>query len=185
MGRIDLRLIILAGFLLTAYSLWQMTGFSPLMGTQLVLVSGIIQGFGLGFLFVPLTTVAFATLAPQLRTEGAAIFSLMRNVGSSVGISIIQAMLTENTQILHASLANHVTAYNRLAHPPFLTHGLDIATKAGLAALNVEVTNQAAMIAYIDDYKLMMIIAIAAIPLILILRKAGRPSVETAAHAID
>jgi MFS transporter, DHA2 family, multidrug resistance protein len=183
-GKVDIRLIIFVGFVLTAFSLWQMTGFSPQMGMQLVLVSGIVQGFGLGFLFVPLTTVAFATLAPRLRTEGAAIFSLMRNVGSSVGISIIQALLTENTQILHAALADHVTPYNRLAHPPFLQHGLDIATKAGLAALNVQITNQASMIAYIDDYKLMMVIAILAMPLILILRKAGRPDAGPAV-AID
>jgi MFS transporter, DHA2 family, multidrug resistance protein len=169
-GRVDVRLIILVGFGLTAFSLWQMTGFTLMMGETPFLVSGVIQGFGLGFLFVPLTTIAFGTLAPALRTEGAAIFSLLRNVGSSVGISIIQALLTENTQIAHASLAAHVTPYNPLMHSPLMPQGADHATHGALAALNGQITAQASMIAYLDDYWLMMILALAAIPLLLVFR---------------
>jgi DHA2 family multidrug resistance protein len=184
-GRVDVRLVIFLGFALTAFSLWQMTAFSAEMGMAPIIISGIIQGFGLGFIFVPLTTVAFATLGPQLRTEGAAIFSLLRNVGSSVGISIIQSLLTENTQIMHASIAQHVTIYNKLAPAPIFQHGFDLTSRAGLAALNLEITNQAAMIAYIDDYKLMMIIALLAMPLILILRKAQRPRGPSETVAID
>ncbi|HLI12902.1 MAG TPA: DHA2 family efflux MFS transporter permease subunit [Alphaproteobacteria bacterium] len=184
-GRVDIRLIIGFGFGLTAFSLWQMTGFSLQMDMMPVIVSGITQGFGLGFVFVPLSTVAFATLPPKLRTEGTAIFSLVRNIGSSIGISIVQALLTENTQVVHASLATHVTPFNPLVHPPYLAAG-SLGTSAGLAALNAQVTTQAAMIAYIDDFKLMMILALIAMPLLLLLRKGRRSGGRGAASmALD
>jgi MFS transporter, DHA2 family, multidrug resistance protein len=171
-GKMDIRLIILFGLALTAISLWQMTHFSLLMGMGPVIVSGFIQGVGMGFVFVPLSTVSFSTLGRHMRTEGTAIFSLMRNIGSSIGISVVEALLISNTQIMHSSLAQHIRPDNPLAQPPYLHAPLWSAAPAQLAAINAELTRQASMIAYIDDFKLVMIITIAAMPLLLFLREA-------------
>jgi DHA2 family multidrug resistance protein len=169
--RSDARLIILFGLVLTAVSLWQMTGFSLEMDMWPVIWTGLLQGFGLGFVFVPLSTITFATLPPSCRTEGSSIFSLMRNVGSSIGISVVEAVLTEKTQILHAGLAEHVRADNPLLRDPAFAHSFDITTTAGLTALNALITRQASMLAYLNDYWLMMVVTLVALPLLLLLRK--------------
>ncbi len=177
LGKVDIRLILLTGLGLTAFSLWQMTHFDLAMGMAPVVVSGVVQGFGLGFVFVPLSAVTFATIDPHLRTEGTAIFSLMRNIGSSIGISIVEALLTENTQVVHASLAEHIRPDNPLAWSVGMP--LTQATPAQLTALNAGLTGQAAMIAYIDDFKLMMLLALGMIPLLVLLRaprRAGAPA---------
>jgi MFS transporter, DHA2 family, multidrug resistance protein len=170
-GRIDARLIIGFGLALTAVSLWMMCGFSPLMDSRLVLWSGFIQGLGTGFTYVALTAVSFTTLNPHVRSEGTAIFSLMRNVGSSIGIAVMQALLTRNTQIMHARLAEHIVRYGdqMRSSVPY-----DVATTHGLAALNASVTRQAAVIAFNDDFKLLFVLTLAVIPLLVMLR-AGRP----------
>jgi DHA2 family multidrug resistance protein len=170
MGKIDTRVIIAAGFALTAFSLWQMTGFYLQMDTSSVIWSGLAQGFGTGFVYVPLAAITFATLSPQFRNEGTAVFSLIRNVGSSVGISGVETMLTRNTQLMHSRLADQVTPFSDVLHsqaPGALT------TVNGLSALNAEVTGQAAMIAYNNDFKLMMVLTLCAIPLVLLLRKGS------------
>ena len=168
--RFDARGIIAVGLAMTAYSLWQMTQFSLLMDTWPVIISGIIQGFGLGLVWVPLSTVAFTTLPANLRNEGTALFSLLRNVGSSIGISVVGFLLTQNIQRLHSSLAQDITPYN--------TAGRNL---AGLLGLNGIISNQAAMIAYIDDFWLMMILTIASIPLLLLIKKV-RPA--SGGHAV-
>jgi DHA2 family multidrug resistance protein len=170
-GRVDVRLIILTGLLLTITASWQMTGFSLQMDTGPIIVSGVLQGFGLGFVFTPLSTITFSTLPRSILTQGTAIFSLMRNVGGSIGISIVVALLAENTQTVHSRLVEHLRPDNPLAQPPFLPAPYSLDTGAGLAALNHEVTRQAQMVAYIDDFKLMMLVLLLAAPLLLLLRK--------------
>jgi MFS transporter, DHA2 family, multidrug resistance protein len=167
-GRVDVRVLIGGGLLATAASLWLMSGFSPQMDSRPVIWSGFLQGVGTGFAYVPLAAVSFATLAPQLRYEGTAIFNLLRNIGSSIGIAVMQALLTRNTQIVHASLATHVMPFAGAVHAPF-----DIATPHGLAALNAAITRQAALIAYNDDFKLLLVLTLAVVPLLLLLR-SGR-----------
>jgi DHA2 family multidrug resistance protein len=105
-GRIDLRLQIGAGFSITAISLGQMTRFDLLMDGGPVFWSGVVQGFGTGMAYVPMAAMAFATLLPELRNQGTTTFSLMRNIGSSIGISIVQALLSRNTQTMHSTLPN-------------------------------------------------------------------------------
>src|SRR5437867_9595666 len=119
-GRVDTRLIILTGLALTAVGMWQMTGFSLYMGMGPILSSGILQGFGLGFVFTPLSTVTFSTLPRQILTQGTAIFSLTRNIGSSVGIAIVVALLAENTQTVHSRLVEHLREDNPLARMPHM-----------------------------------------------------------------
>ena len=182
-NRVDNRLIILFGFLLTAVSMWQMSRFSLTMGPEPVIISGIIQGFGLGCTFVPLNIIALSTLPRHILTQGTAIRSLMRNLGGSIGISILVATLAENTQIVHSRLVEGLRPDNPMAQAPFLHAPFSLTTPSGIAALNAEVTRQAAMVGYINDFKLMMIIALAALPLLLLLRETGRARVAPATAA--
>jgi DHA2 family multidrug resistance protein len=178
--RFDVRAIMALGLVVTAYSLWQMTQFSLLMDNWPVLISGVVQGLGVGLVYVPLSTVAFTTLPATLRNEGTAFFNLLRNVGSSVGISVVLFLLTQNTQRLHASLAEHVTPYNVTANPAALAAHVNTGTLRGLAGLDAMITDQAAMIAYIDDFKLMMVLTLLTIPCLLLIRNV---KVAASAHA--
>jgi MFS transporter, DHA2 family, multidrug resistance protein len=166
---IDPRLVLGVGIALSAYSLYWMEGFSLYLSSADIVWSGILQGIGLGFTWVPLSTVAFATLAPALRTEAAGLFSLLRNVGSSAGISMVIVLLSRNTQVNHASLAAHVTPYNHLLQAPTVKEFWNPATAAGAMTLNNEITRQASMIGYINDFKLMMILTLLSLPLIFLL----------------
>ena len=148
------------------------------------MVSGLIQGFGLGFVFVPLSTISFSTLPRSVLTQGTAIFSLMRNIGSSIGISILEALFVQNTmQIVHSRLVEPLRPDNPLAHAPYLVAPYSLSTANGVAALNAEVTRQAQMVAYIDDFKLMMVIAFLSAPLLLLLRKPRGAHASSAAAA--
>jgi DHA2 family multidrug resistance protein len=171
-NRVDNRLIILTGFLLTVLSLWQMTGFSLQMGMAPVVVSGVLQGFGLGCTFVPLNTLALSNLPRHILTQGTAMRSLMRNLGGSIGISVLEALLIQNTQIVHSRLIEHLRPDNPIAQAPLLAAPFSLTTPSGIAALNAEVTRQAAMVAYINDYALMMMIVLLLIPLLLLVRRA-------------
>ncbi len=171
-NRVDIRLILLAGLALTALSLSQMSGFSLLMGISPIILSGLIQGFGLGLVFVPLSTISFSTLSRSVLTQGTAVFSLMRNIGSSIGISIVEALLAENTQTVHSRLIETLRPDNPLVHSPhYFAAPFSLSAPSGIAALNAEVTRQAAMVAYVDDFKMMMVIVLLSAPLLLLLRK--------------
>src|ERR1700681_4116853 len=174
MGKVDTRVILATAFALTAVSLWQMTGFYLQMDTPLVVWSGLVQGLGTGFVYVPLAAVTFATLSPEFRNEGTALFSLVRNVGSSVGISVVETLLTRNTQMMHSRLGEQITPYNDVLHSQSPTA---LATTHGLAVLNHSVNDQAAMIAYNNDFKLMMVLTLCAVPLVLLLRRGDRKKV--------
>lgn len=185
-NRIDIRLIMAFGFLLTIYSLWEMSTFNLYVSEMTIVMTGVIQGFGLGFIFVPLTTATFATLAPELRTEGTSLYSLMRNIGSSVGISITQSLISRYTQVNHEVLSRNVSELNPLLRPDQAPPGWDIGTAQGLALAEGEVTRQAASIAYLNDFKLMMYMTILALPLLLLLRvkkNGGAPGGAPAAAA--
>jgi DHA2 family multidrug resistance protein len=177
MSNFDPRLIVGAGFALTAIAAWQMTGFDLQMGTSTIIWSGFAQGVGVSLVFLPVASLAFATLTPALRNEGTSVFSLMRNVGSSIGISIVVTLLTRNTQIVHASLAGHVSYYNPAMHAITVASP----TARTLTELNATVTQQAAMIAYNDDFHMMLVLSLAAIPLVLLFRKAAGQSTEPVA----
>src|SRR5437868_10885764 len=141
--RVDSRLISGFGFLLTALSMWQMSQFSLQMGMAPIIISGWLQGFGLGCTQVPLNIMALSTLPRHILTQGTAIRSLMRNLGGSTGISILVATLAQNTQVVHSRLVEGLRPDNPLAQAPFLAAPFSLSTPAGLAALNAEVTRQA------------------------------------------
>jgi MFS transporter, DHA2 family, multidrug resistance protein len=185
-GRFDTRLLIFAGLVATVVAMWQMTGFSLQMGMGPIITSGLLQGFGLGFVFTPLSTVTFSTLPRQILTQGTAIFSLMRNVGGSIGISAVVALLTENTQVVHSRLVEGLRPDNPLAHAPLLGPVWSLTSRPGIAELNAAATHQAAMVAYLDDYKLMMLIVLLSSPLLLLLRRPpARPAGAGAAVPAD
>ena len=170
--RFDVRAIMAGGFGLTAFSLWQMTRMTLQMDSSLIVMSGFIQGLGIGFTFVPLSTAAFATLAPELRHQGTPVFSLLRNIGSSVGISVVQSLLTHGTGEAHAQIAATVAPGNLgLLQLPAMVNP---DTAVGLAVLDGEVTRQAAMVGYLDDFAVMLIITLLAIPLLLLIRSPRR-----------
>jgi len=176
-NRIDGRLFILVGFLLTAASLWQMTGYSLLMGSWPIIFASFFQGFSLGLTFVPLNILALSDLPRNLLTQGTALRSLMRMLGGSVGISILEAMLAQNTQIVHSQLMENLRPDNPLVQNHLLPHMYSLTEPSGVAALNAEVTRQAAMIGYIDDFKLMMLVIVLALPLVLLIRVTPRAPV--------
>jgi len=175
-GKVDARLLILFGLFLMAWSLWQMSGFSLDMDRRPIVVSGIIQGLALGFLFVPLNTIAFGTIDPKYRTTAASLLNLARSVGGSIGISVVTVLLARNLQISHSDLAGHVTQYSLPPVNPAIVQGAPPITEAAVAALDAEINRQALMIAYIDDFWLMMLITLAAAPLLLLLRKGRKPA---------
>jgi DHA2 family multidrug resistance protein len=172
-GRIDTRLLLGFGLGVTVWAFYAMTGWTPDVSQWTVIWVGFIQGIGLGFLFVPLSTVALSTLSPEQKTEGAGFYNLSRNVGSSAGISIVNALLTRNTQVNHADIVQHVTTVNRAFESPIVRRFWNPLSAAGRAALDATITQQAQIIAYIDDYKLLMIVTIAAIPLLIIFKKTS------------
>ncbi|MCB1517257.1 MAG: DHA2 family efflux MFS transporter permease subunit [Hyphomicrobiaceae bacterium] len=167
-GRFDARLLVLVGIGLTAYSLYLMTGFSLQMGAMPVIVSGVIQGFGLGFVFVPLSTLTFATIEGRYRTDATSFFSLVRNIGSGVGISLVSLVLSNMIQVNHSELGAHLTATSPMvqAQAPQLLSG----NPTILAVIDGLVSQQSAMIAYLDDFKLMMFVSLMATPIVLLLR---------------
>jgi DHA2 family multidrug resistance protein len=172
-GRVDTRLLLGIGLAVTAWSFYAMTGWTPDVSQFEIVVVGVIQGAGLGVMFVPLSIASLATLAPEARAEGAGVYTLIRNIGSSAGISMVNAVLTTNTQINHAEIAEHVSAVNRLFEDPAIAQFWNPVTAAGRAALDAVVTRQAQIIAYIDDYKLLLIITLIVLPLLLFFRKGG------------
>jgi DHA2 family multidrug resistance protein len=183
-GRVDSRLLVAFGLLLSGVSAWQMSKFSLDMTSTPLVVSAVIQGLGTGLIFVPLTTLAFASLNPIYRAEGSSVFTLVRNLGSSAGISIVEALQTNNVEVVHSGLVSHINAGDpNLA--ALAGTGMSPTTQAGAAALNGEITRQAAMVAYIDDFKLMLIITIAVVPLLFLMkapRNAAKPDPANVVH---
>jgi MFS transporter, DHA2 family, multidrug resistance protein len=184
-GRVDTRLLLALGLGLTAWSFYVMTGWTPDVSQKTIVIVGIIQGVGLGFIFVPLSVVTLSTLAPERRAEGAGLYSLSRNIGSSIGISVVNSLLTRNTQVNHAEIARSVTSVNRAFEDLTITQFWDPVGAAGRAALDAVVTQQAQIIAYMDDYKLLMIATLAAIPLLIIFKKPPPSAAADSMHVME
>jgi DHA2 family multidrug resistance protein len=181
MGRVDARLLMFVGLAISGLALWEMTRFDLSMTAMPIMTSGFVQGLGLSLIFVPISTQAFATLAPELRAEGSAVYNLVRSLGGSVGISMMQALTVFNGQTMHDSLAARVIPTDPVVRDG-LPAAMNPATEAGLSALNTEITRQAMMVAYVDDFRLLFIITLASMPLLLLLRDTRRRKGD-AAHA--
>jgi DHA2 family multidrug resistance protein len=176
-GRVDTRILLALGLGITAWAMYAMTGWTSDVSQWTIVYVGFIQGAGLGFLFVPLTTVAFSTLPADMRGDGTGIYNLSRNIGSSVGISVVSALLVQNEQINHSMLANYVTPFNHAFHATAAA-GLSPWTAAGRASLEQLIEQQASIIAYIDDFKLLMIMSLVVMPALLLLKTNGPMKVD-------
>ena len=172
---VDARPIVMLGFLLAGVSLWMMSGWSLDVDNGHIIITGLIQGLGMGLVFIPLNNAAFATLPPTLRTEGASLLNLTRSLGASVGISVCTTLFARSVQVSHADLAANVDGS--------FTEAIDVTTidrfqalgDALLRMIDGEVTRQAMMIAYINDFYAMMWVTLAAIPLVLLMRPVTPP----------
>ncbi len=187
MRYIEARTLIVSGLSLTALSLFQMTGWTDqTQATEIVTIS-VIQGFGFGLVFVPLSTVAFLTLPNHLRTDGTSMLTLMRNVASSVGISIVIAQLTEGGRRIYANLSEHITPFNHAMQMPDVAGMINMNSDAGRAMADAMVAVQAQIIAFSQDYQLVMLFILCSIPLAIMIgstKAALRAQAAPAEHAV-
>jgi len=169
-GKVDTRLLVLTGLGLMTWSLHAMTQWTADVGVSDIIYTGIVQGVGLGFIFVPLSTIAFSTLAARYRNEGTAMFSLIRNIGASVGISIVMTVLGHEVQQSHAEISASINPFRDALQGPGVPSLWNLSTELGRAAVNAEVSRQAVTIAYLNDFRFMMYLCLLALPLLLLLR---------------
>ncbi|QVK24763.1 DHA2 family efflux MFS transporter permease subunit [Shewanella dokdonensis] len=170
-NKVDLRYLIVVGLLLMILSLWQMTCFSVEVSRWEIIYSGVIQGFGMGLVFVPLSTISFSTLAPQYRNEGTALYSLIRNIGSSIGISAVTTYLSQRVQINHAAFADYITPFNKALQEAVHAGAVNITTTSGLVKLNSDVTFQASVLGYLQDFRIMMLLCVLMLLMMVLLKK--------------
>jgi DHA2 family multidrug resistance protein len=180
-GRVDPRWLVLTGLVISAWSLQMMTAFDISMGQGPIMISGVLQGLGLGFVFVPLSTLAFVTTKPEHRVDATSMFSLVRNVGSGVGISMVTTVLAQMSMVNHAELAERVTATSPAAQAiPGLTTGNDQV----MSMIDGLISQQAAMLAYLDDFHLMMVVTILSMPIVFLLRSPKAKVKVDVTHAM-
>jgi len=184
-GRVDSRYLVFFGFGTMAVSLWGMTDFTPDVSYSTIVWTGFYQGIGMGFVFTPLSTLTFATLAAELRPQAASLFALMRSMGGAIGISVLSSLLLSSLQANHADISAYVTPFNRLLQSGAGLRFWNPASVPGRAMLDGEITRQAMAIAYIDDFWLIMVIALLAMPLILMLKAPGRVTIKQADVAME
>jgi DHA2 family multidrug resistance protein len=165
MKYIEARTLIAGGMILMSATLFVMTGWTDQTGVPEIIVVSVAQGFGLGLVFVPLSTVSFMTLPNRLRTDGTAMLTLVRNVASSIGISIVIAKLTSGARETHAILNEHVTPFNHALQMPDVARALNLNTDMGRAIMDALLNVQSQIIAFSHDYQMVMIVTLLAVPL--------------------
>jgi DHA2 family multidrug resistance protein len=189
MRLIEPRYLILGGLVITAGTLYEMTAWSLDVQQTTIIVTSVIQGVGLGLLFVPVTSVAFSTLAGNLRNGATSMTTLLRNIGSSIGISMMIANLTSKTTLMHETIGDGITPFNNALQMQDVASTLNLATESGKATLDGIITQQAALIAYLNDFKLLMVLTILTMPLVMLIGttkaapRAAKPDDDV--HAMD
>lgn len=178
------RKMLVIGTTLSVGSLWAMAKFDLSMTEWPLVASGFVQGAGTGLLFAPLSTLAYVTLNPVHRVEGTILSTMARSLGSSVGISIVQAMVLRNTAVAHSELAGRMDPSNPVLQD-VLPPQVDLTTSAGLAIMNGEITRQSMMMGYIDVFAWMVVLVLAMYPLIMILRPPAKAPMERIEAAGD
>jgi DHA2 family multidrug resistance protein len=178
-SRVDARLLVGIGLVMLSYTFWLMTQWTPDVSEREIIIAVLIQGAAMGLVFTPLQVLAFVTLDASLRTEGASLFSLLRNLGAAIGVSVFSSLLAHNSQAMHEMIGASITPFNRalqMAGPPGeqMHHWLDPATRHGAALLDRMVNQQAQIVAYADDYIVLILTTLPALPLLLLMRLPRR-----------
>jgi DHA2 family multidrug resistance protein len=183
--RIDARLLMGLGIVMLCWSFWVMTGWTPDITERDVALVIVVQGAGLGLVFIPLQVLAFATLPVALRTDGASLFSLFRNIGAAIGVSVTSDLLAHNAQSLHAEIGAYVNPFNRALQHGAARQLLDPLQAHGAAVLDHMVNQQAQIISYVDDYRMMIFTTAPALLLLLLMRRprAVAPAAPGESHA--
>ncbi len=181
---IDPRKLMAFGICVLTFSLWRMTDWTPAVSEHEMIWNTVLQGFGLGFVFIPLQVVAFATLDPALRTQATSLLNLLRNVGSAIGISVTEALLTQNTQIEHSVLSAFASPFNRVFSASPAAHMLSPTTPHGAALLDQLINQQAQIIAYNDDFFLMMLMTVPVLGLLFFMRRPKTGGSGGGGHAV-
>ncbi len=187
MRYVEARTLIVTGLSLTAVSLFKMTGWTDQTGVPEIVGVSIMQGFGFGLVFVPLSTVAFLSLPGYLRTDGTSMLTLVRNVASSIGISIAIAQLTEGARRYHAILNEHITPFNHALQMPDVSRMINMSSDAGRAMADAMLSIQAQILAFSHDYQFVMSFILVSIPLAIIIgssKTALRAQAAPADHAV-
>ncbi|HEX3408026.1 MAG TPA: DHA2 family efflux MFS transporter permease subunit [Caulobacteraceae bacterium] len=170
-GRVDLRVLLGAGLVVMAFSFWMMAGFAPTMDSGPIIVSGFIQGLATTLVWTPITAIAFGAVPAELRSQGTTMWNVVRNSGGSAGISLVQALLTANIQVAHSTIASHMSPDSPQVRQAF-QRGTDLRLGPDTAgALNDVINRQAAVIGYLDDFKLLAIALLVMIPLLFVMRR--------------
>jgi DHA2 family multidrug resistance protein len=174
-ARIDARILVGIGLLMLSYTYWLMTGWTPDVSEREIIIAIVIQGAAMGLLFTPIQVLAFVTLEPAMRTEGAALFSLLRNLGAAIGVSIATSMVVRSTQAMHEMIGASVTPFNRaLQAAAPMRRWLDPAAGHGAALLDRIINEQAQIVAYADVYVLLIMTTLPAWLLLLMMRLPRR-----------
>jgi len=169
-SRLDPRWMIALGFLLQAFAGWELSRLDPGFGVHDVFWPMALQGLGVGLLWVPITMVAFSTLEGERLAEGTAVYHMLRNIGSSVHISLSTVLVVHMTQASHGELSPNISRYNESLSLPWVRGALDLADPQSLAAIEAEVARQAAMLGYVDSFLAFSATALVVLPLILLVR---------------
>jgi len=185
-NKIDPRLLMLFGYILLGSSIYMQEGWTPSDSVPYMMFTIVLQGAGLGFVFLPLQVVAFYTMSAELRTQGTSLLSLVRNVGSAIGISLTSALLDHQTQYEHADLAQYVTPFSRpLQVGGSISRMLNPASPAGASMLNSMIQTQAQIIAYIDDYKFLLITTIPAMACLFLMSRPANAQHSKEVHVME
>lgn len=170
--KVDLRLLVFVGLMLCSASSFQLSRMSLQADDWLVITSGFIQGLGASMVFVPLSTMAFATLKTNLRNEGAALNTLLRNLGAAVGIALVQAMTTRNTAAVQSRLTEGVRPDNPVVAVEM--PNLDFSIPSSLNGIEHEIVRQALMVGYVDSFWALFVLAACAAPLVFFIKPPKR-----------
>jgi MFS transporter, DHA2 family, multidrug resistance protein len=185
-GKVDARFLVGSGLVMLSYSFWLMTRWTPDVSEREIIIAVVIQGAAMGLVFSPLSVLAFVTLAPSMRTEGASLFSLLRNIGAAIGVSVFSSLLAHNSQAMHEMIGASVTPFNRALQMFGTSSGethrwLDPVTRHGAAMLDRMVNQQAQIVAYADDYVMLILTTVPALMLLFLMRMP-RKAVATPAE---
>ncbi len=190
LSKYDARWLLVFGLSLLSFALFYMTHFDPQIDFRTAALARVLQGLGLSCLFVPINTVAYAFLPKDKNNAASGLINLGRNVGGSLGISVVTTMLSRRTQFHQQNLTSKLNAgnawftstLNHMIHN-FVAHGASTAdaTHQAYAMMANMVNQQATMLAYIDDFWFVGWAVLVMIPLVFIMKRA-KPGGPMAAH---